>query len=121
MARIEWMLLCETALLDRQGRVSLIGVATDFPVPSVPIVIKQLMMVARVVEARTGDEMREGRGSRSARRAAGGRNRATTDSRWSRLVSIYFRSRSAMFHSSKPVCTSSRSRSGNRKLLSTFR
>jgi hypothetical protein len=60
MARIDWMLLCETAFLDRQDRVSLIGVATEFPVPSLPLVIKQMMMVARVVDARPGDEMRVG-------------------------------------------------------------
>jgi hypothetical protein len=44
MARIEWALVCELAFLDRHERVSLIGVATHFPVPSLPLAINKIMV-----------------------------------------------------------------------------
>ena len=60
MARIEWVLLCERAFLDRHERLSLVGVATHFRVPSLPLEIGQIMMVARLIDGRPGDELAVG-------------------------------------------------------------
>lgn len=59
MARIDWVLLCDRAFLDRLERISMIGVATHFPVASLPLTISQIMMVARI-DARPGDELEFG-------------------------------------------------------------
>jgi uncharacterized protein DUF6941 len=55
MARIDWAQLCELAFLDDRGQICLIGVTTHLPVPSLPIAVRQLMIAARVVNARHGD------------------------------------------------------------------
>jgi len=60
MARIEWVVLCERAFLDGDERLSMIGVATHFHVPSLPLAINQIVMVARLVDARHGDPMEVG-------------------------------------------------------------
>jgi hypothetical protein len=57
MARIDWAQLCELAFLDDRGRLCLIGVTTHLPVPSLPIAVRQLMIAARVVNVRHGDEL----------------------------------------------------------------
>jgi hypothetical protein len=56
MASIEWARLCETAFLDRYDRLCLIGVATHFPVPSLPLAVNQLMIAAHIVDVRPDDE-----------------------------------------------------------------
>ena len=56
MASIEWARLCETAFLDRHDRLCLIGVATHFPVPSLPLAVNQLMIAAHMVDVRPDDE-----------------------------------------------------------------
>jgi hypothetical protein len=60
IARIEWALLCDRAFLDRHERVSVIGVATHFPVPSLPLVIHKIRMVAKVIGVRPGDTIEVG-------------------------------------------------------------
>jgi hypothetical protein len=60
MAKIQWALLCDLAFLDRHQRVSVIGVATHFPVPSLPVAIHKIMMVARLIDVRPGDEIEVG-------------------------------------------------------------
>jgi len=57
MASIDWAQLCELAFLDDHGRLCLIGVTTHLPVPSLPIAVRQLMIAARVVNVRDGDEL----------------------------------------------------------------
>jgi hypothetical protein len=60
VARIEWALVCDRAFLDRHARVSLIGVATHFPVPSLPRVIHKIMMVAKLIDFRPGVKVEVG-------------------------------------------------------------
>jgi hypothetical protein len=60
MARIDWALLCSRAFLDRHERLCMIGVATRFRVPSPPIAIDEVVLVARIVEVRPGDEVEVG-------------------------------------------------------------
>jgi hypothetical protein len=48
MARVAWALLCELAFLDQQDRLCVVGVTTTLPVPQLPILVNQLMMVARL-------------------------------------------------------------------------
>jgi hypothetical protein len=60
VATIDWVLLCDRAFLDRHERISVIGVATHFPVASLPLAISQTMMVARIIDARPGDELEIG-------------------------------------------------------------
>ena len=56
MARIEWAQLCELAFLDRCDRLCVVGVTNRFPVPSLPLAVHQVMIAARVVEAKPGEE-----------------------------------------------------------------
>jgi hypothetical protein len=58
MARIEWAQLCELAFLDDCDRLCMIGIMTRFPVPSLPIAMRQLMIVARIVDVHGGDSVR---------------------------------------------------------------
>ena len=60
MARIEWAQLCELAFLDRCDRLCLIGVTNRFPVPSLPLAVHQIMIAARVIDARPGEEFEVG-------------------------------------------------------------
>jgi hypothetical protein len=48
MARVDWAVLCELAFLDRQDRLCVIGLTTALPVPHLPILVNQLMLVARL-------------------------------------------------------------------------
>ena len=56
MARIEWAQLCELAFLDNCGRLCMVGITNRFPVPSVPLAVAQIMIAARVVDVRPGEE-----------------------------------------------------------------
>ena len=57
MARIEWVLLCDLAYLDRYGRVCTVGITTSLIVPAVPVHLREIMMVARVVDQRPGHDI----------------------------------------------------------------
>ena len=48
MAHIEWMHLCELAYFDRQSRLCMVGMTTHLVLPSLPVRMRQIMMVARV-------------------------------------------------------------------------
>jgi hypothetical protein len=50
MARIEWMLACELAYFDRHARICMVGVTTQLLLPSLPLSMRQLMIVARLVD-----------------------------------------------------------------------
>lgn len=52
MTSIQWVALCEGIVKDDYRRMSLIGIANDLPVPSLPLVLEEHMIVARV--SRTG-------------------------------------------------------------------
>src|SRR5262249_34231318 len=56
MAHIAWLHLCERAFLDNCDRLCVIGLVTRLPVPTIPIAVHQLMLVARVVDVRAGEE-----------------------------------------------------------------
>jgi len=56
MASIEWAQLCELAFLDSCERLCMIGVTNRFPVPSLPLAVTQIMIAARVVDVRVGEE-----------------------------------------------------------------
>jgi hypothetical protein len=55
MARILWAQLCELAFLDNCDRLCMIGIMSRFPVPSLPIIMRQLMIVARVDDVLPGE------------------------------------------------------------------
>jgi hypothetical protein len=57
MARIDWVTACELAFLDRQDRLCVIGMTTHLPVPQLPLELNQLMLVARLTELRTVEEI----------------------------------------------------------------
>jgi len=46
--QVDWTILCELAFLDRQDRLCVVGLTTTLPVPQLPIVVNQLMLVARL-------------------------------------------------------------------------
>ena len=56
MARIDWAQLCELAFLDNCDRLCMIGITNRFPVPSLPVAVNQIMIAARVVDVRPGQE-----------------------------------------------------------------
>lgn len=57
MARIEWARLCELAFLDSYERLCVVGITTQLTAPSLPIALRQLMIAARVVEAKPGETL----------------------------------------------------------------
>ena len=57
MARVDWTVLCELAFLDRQDRLCVIGLTTALPVPHLPVLVNQLMVVARLDELRPVEEI----------------------------------------------------------------
>jgi len=57
MARVDWTVLCELAFLDRQDRLCVIGLTTALPVPQLPILVNQLMLVARLDALRPVEEI----------------------------------------------------------------
>lgn len=57
MANIDWAVLCELAFLDRQERLCVIGITTELPVPRLPLVINQLMIVAKLTDLRPVEEI----------------------------------------------------------------
>jgi Family of unknown function (DUF6941) len=58
MAKVDWAVLCELAFLDRHDRLCMIGVTTALPVPSLPIVVNQLMLAARLDGLKPVEEIR---------------------------------------------------------------
>ena len=50
MIRIDWVQLCEMAFLDDCERLCMIGVMTRFPAPQLPIAMRQVMIVVRIVD-----------------------------------------------------------------------
>ena len=56
MARIRSLIACEMAFLDRQDRLCLIGITTHLPVPSLPLAVNQLMLVAQLSELQQVEE-----------------------------------------------------------------
>jgi hypothetical protein len=57
MARIDWLTACELAFLDRQDRLCVIGMTTHLPVPALPLELNQLMLVARLADLRSVEEV----------------------------------------------------------------
>jgi len=57
MARIEWVLVCDLAYFDRYARMCTVGITTSLIVPAVPVHLREIMVVARVVDQRPGDEI----------------------------------------------------------------
>lgn len=57
MARIQAAHFCELAFLDNCNRLCLIGLTTRFPVPSLPIVVRRMMVALHVVDVAIGDEL----------------------------------------------------------------
>jgi hypothetical protein len=62
MAHIEWMHLCELAYFDRQSRLCIVGMTTHFVLPSLPVRLRQIMLVARVAGAVSGERLDVGFG-----------------------------------------------------------
>ncbi len=56
MARIDWAVVCDLAFFDRQERLCLIGMARRISVPRLPLVLGQLMLVARLAEVKPVEE-----------------------------------------------------------------
>jgi hypothetical protein len=55
MAKIDWAQLCELAFIDKYDRLCMIGVTTRFPVPSLPLLVRRLMIAARILDIRPVD------------------------------------------------------------------
>jgi len=57
MAKVDWAVLCELAFLDRHDRLCVVGLTTTLPVPRLPILVNQLMLVARLDELKPVEEI----------------------------------------------------------------
>jgi hypothetical protein len=60
MARIDWVLVTDLAFFDRHARICMVGVATHLMLPSLPVAIHQLMLVARVIDPLPGEQVEVG-------------------------------------------------------------
>ena len=50
MARIDWAVLCDLAFIDSHERLCVIGVTRKFLVPTLPIALHQVMLVAHLTD-----------------------------------------------------------------------
>ena len=50
MSRIDWAVLCDVAFMDRLDRLCIIGVTRTLPVPSLPIALHQVTLVAHLTD-----------------------------------------------------------------------
>jgi len=57
MARIDWALLCESAFLDRQDQLCVIGIVEKLTVPRLPLSVRHLTLVARLADIQPIDEI----------------------------------------------------------------
>jgi hypothetical protein len=57
MADIKWAELCELAMVDKCDRLCIIGITTRLPVPSIPLVVRQLMVAARISDVQRGEPL----------------------------------------------------------------
>src|SRR5262245_48260619 len=57
MARIDWAVLCDSAFLDRQDRLCVIGITRTLTVPRLPSTVRQLTLVARLVDIQPVDDV----------------------------------------------------------------
>jgi hypothetical protein len=57
MARIDWTVLCDHALFDREDRLSIIGVIRALSTPTLPITLHQAVLVARLADIQSVDEV----------------------------------------------------------------
>jgi hypothetical protein len=57
MARIDWAVVADVAFFDRHARLCMVGIATRLLVPALPVIVRQMMVVARVVDPHPGEEM----------------------------------------------------------------
>jgi len=57
MARIDWALLCESAFLDKQDRLCLIGIVRKLTPPTLPLTVPHLTLVARLADIQPIDEV----------------------------------------------------------------
>src|SRR5262245_41452363 len=55
MARIDWAVVCDSAFLDRQERLCVIGLVGKLMVPAMPFTVRQLMLVARLADIQPVD------------------------------------------------------------------
>ena len=57
MARIDWAILCESAFLDRQNRLCIISVIRKLPTESLPVTLRQIMLIGRLVDLKPVEEL----------------------------------------------------------------
>src|SRR5262245_37790410 len=57
MARIDWAVVCDSAFLDRQDRLSVIGIVRKLTVPGLPTTVRQLTLVAHLADIQPVDEV----------------------------------------------------------------
>jgi hypothetical protein len=57
MARIDWVRVCDLAYFDRHARMCTVGITTSLVVPAVPVHLREIMMVARIVDQRPGEDI----------------------------------------------------------------
>lgn len=56
-ASVAWVVLCESVARDETGRLSLIGIASHLPVPSLPLLLNEHLVVARLADLEAGEAL----------------------------------------------------------------
>ena len=57
MARIDWAVLCESAFLDKNDRLCVIGIVRKLTPTALPLTVRHLMLVARLADIQPVDEV----------------------------------------------------------------
>jgi hypothetical protein len=55
VARVDWVLVTDLAFFDRHARLCLIGIAQRLAIPSLPVIVRQVMVAAHVVDTVPGE------------------------------------------------------------------
>jgi len=57
MACVEWVMACDLAYFDREARLCMVGVTRHLLLPSLPVRLRELMLVAHITDVRPGERL----------------------------------------------------------------
>jgi len=57
MAQVEWLMACDLAYFDREERLCMVGVTKHLLLPSLPVRLRGLTLVAQLTNVRPGERL----------------------------------------------------------------
>jgi len=60
MAGVEWLMACDLAYFDREARLCMVGVTKHLLLPSLPVRLRGLMLVAHLTDVHPGERLSVG-------------------------------------------------------------